>query len=225
MNLHPNLTAFIEQFEREAISKGLYRQKLGKSEITFLEQVWGPAFQYKYDGLKAEYPFKDFKGGQRFIDFVYVKNGMRLLVEVDGFTTHARDISPAEFDDHLSRQNDLILAGWLVLRFSANQVEKRSQICQRQLKQAIGHWWSLTHGQLTTDDSDIWNLRKNVITRMATARNGEIRPIEVAMHFHISNRTAANWLQKLRREGVLVTNSEKQRSRIYFLDSEKVDKS
>jgi hypothetical protein len=68
MNL--NLLAFIEQFEREAIEKGLYRKQLGRSEIIFLEQVWGPAFQYQFDGLKAEYPFKDAKGGQRFADFV-----------------------------------------------------------------------------------------------------------------------------------------------------------
>jgi very-short-patch-repair endonuclease len=136
--MHPDLFKFIEQFEREAVEKGLYRSKVGEAELTFLNEVWGPAFHYNFEGLKVEYPLKDFKGGQRFADFVFIKNGAKILFEIDGFTTHARNISPGEFDDHLRRQNDLILSGWLVLRFSANQVQKQPQVCQRQLKQAFG---------------------------------------------------------------------------------------
>jgi very-short-patch-repair endonuclease len=215
MNL--NLSAFIEQFEREAIEKGLYRKQLGRSEIIFLEQVWGPAFQYQFDGLKAEHPFKDAKGGQRFADFVYVKNGIRMLIEVDGFTTHARDISPGEFDDHLTRQNDLILSGWLVLRFSAHQVEKRPQVCARQLKQAIGHWWSLTYGGYSAGEIDSWRLRKNHIAQMAMRRNGKIKPGEVAAEFNISNHTAGIWLKRFAKEGSFSVVPNQMRSTVYLL--------
>jgi hypothetical protein len=109
--MHSTVSDFIAAFEVEAHRMGQYRQKLGKTEILFLEKVWGPAFRYNFDGLRAEFPLKDFRGGDRFPDFIYTKGGIRLLMEVDGFTTHARDITSEEFDDHLARQNDLILQG------------------------------------------------------------------------------------------------------------------
>ena len=202
---------FIEKFEREATRKGLHRSKLGKSELLFLQEVWGPAFQFNYDGLQAEFPFKDLKGGQRFADFVYIKNGIKLLIEIDGFTTHARDISPGDFDDHLSRQNDLILSGWLVLRFSAHQVEKHPQICQSKLKQAIGHWWSLTKGVFSIGDTNLWNIRKQLIIQIALQHKGKIKPIQVVNEFNISSRSAVDWLKRFVTDGdFIVTPSPKR---------------
>jgi hypothetical protein len=211
------MVRFIEQFEREAAHGGLYRRNLGKAELSFLENVWGPSFQYHYEGLKAEYPLKDFKGGQRFADFVYVKDGMKLLLEIDGFTTHARDISPGEFDDHLMRQNDLILSGWLVLRFSANQVEKRPHICQRQLKQAFGHWWSMSLSSLPADESGVWHLRKAALVQMAVRNRDVLKPADVAKQFNVSGRTAAIWLRRFEQEGLFTAVSGKSRVTAYAL--------
>lgn len=199
--MHPNVKQFIDLFEREALLTGSYRSKLGTAETIFLDQVWGPAFHYDFYGLKAEHPFKDFKGGQRFADFVYVRSGMKLIVEIDGFTTHARDLSPAAFDDHLQRQNDLILAGWLLLRFSANQVTNRSQVCQRQLKQAIGHWWSEANIAMSSERRDVWTLRKAHLLQIARHREGYIAAADVSAALNISRRTAAAWLKRLASEG------------------------
>lgn len=199
--MHPEIRRFIEEFEREAERKGQYRNRLGKSEILFLENVWGPAFQYRFEGLKAEYPFKDFKGGDRFIDFVYTQGGIRLIVEIDGFTTHARDISPGDFDDHLKRQNELALSGWMILRFSANQVDKRSMICQRQLKQSIGHWWSMAYGGFSVNETGVWTLRKRLTVELALRQNGTIRAIDISREFGIKERTAINWITRFVLEG------------------------
>ncbi|XEC95595.1 hypothetical protein AB6A23_03210 [Paenibacillus tarimensis] len=195
--------------------------KLGKAELIFLEEVWGPAFNYDYNGLKAEYPFRDLKGGQRFADFVYVRNGVRLMIEIDGYTTHARDISPGDFNDHLTRQNDMVLSGWLLLRFSAWQVEKRPQICQRQLKQAIGHWWSLTYGKLSSAEMDLWEMRKQLIIQLAIRKGGKVKPVDLADEFNISNRTAIDWLQKLEKEGLVDGYSPNQRVVYYRLITNK----
>ncbi|TVY00347.1 DUF559 domain-containing protein [Paenibacillus cremeus] len=218
--MHPNLTRYIEQLEKEAVIGGAYPKKLGRPELMFLQEVWGPVFNYQYDGLQAEYPFKDFKEGQRFVDFVYVKGGMKLLIEIDGFTTHARDISPGEFDDHLLRQNDLVLSGWLVLRFSAHLVEKQPQQCQKQIKQAIGHWWSLTKGELTTEDADVWRLRRNLLVQMAAQRNGSLKPRDVADAFQVTSRAAVNWLKRFQAEGVFTgETSKQQRTTRYILQN------
>ncbi len=169
--MHPNLRKFIADFEREAALSGSYRRKLGGGEILFLEAVWGPGFNYDYTGLKPEFPFKDSKGGKRFADFVYVRRGMRLTVEVDGFTTHLSDISPAEFDDHLTRQNDLVLSGWTVLRFSTRQLERNPAACIRQLKQALGHLWSAAMSKHAAGES-VWLSRREEIIQLAMHRDG-----------------------------------------------------
>jgi len=145
------------------MQNGSYRNKLGKYELLFLDQVWGPAFQYNCDGLHAEYPFLDYKGGHRFADFVNIKNDMRLVVEIDDLQSHAKNITQGDFGDHLSRQNDLVLSGWLILRFSALQVAKYQQQCISQLKQAIGHWWSLAYSGDCANSSQLWEFRKSVV--------------------------------------------------------------
>ncbi|ACS99557.1 DUF559 domain-containing protein [Paenibacillus sp. JDR-2] len=214
---NPALQQFIESFEREALLKGSFRNKLERSQLFFLERVWGPAFGDNFDGLKAEHPFLDHKGGQRFCDFVYVKNGMKLVIEIDGFTTHARDISPAEFQDHLSRQNDLVLSGWLVLRFSAWQVEHQPQQCIVKVKQAIGHWWSLTYQRDLKQTTNIWEIRKQWIIQMALRQQGKIRPGDVAQEFQISNRTAVDWLHRLETAKLLQRLPAKHRVTTYVL--------
>lgn len=217
MSQHPLVNKFIEEYEREALAKGSIRKTIDKTSRLFLENIWGPAMNYNFTGLKAEYPFKDLKGGQRFADFVFVRNGMRLLVELDGFTTHARDISPGEFDDHLLRQNSLILRGWLILRFSFNQVEKHPELCEGQIKQAIGHWWSSQQKQASARTGDIWNQRRMLVTQYAMKRSGTIRPCDVAVEFGISQRTASLWLKRFAAEGTLVPLKQQERVTAYAL--------
>ncbi|WP_336788181.1 DUF559 domain-containing protein [Paenibacillus sp. MMO-177] len=211
------LARFIESFEHEAAAKGQYRSKLGRMELIFLEQVWGPAFQFQYEGLKAEYPFRDFKGGQRFVDFVYVRNGIRLAIEIDGFTTHARDLTPGEFNDHLSRQNDLILSGWLVLRFSAWQVEHQPERCQRAVMQAIGYWWSRNYASDSGNPNQLQDIKKSLIMQIALRQDGRIKPDDVAKQFQVTGRTAVNWLHRLRDEGILESDPNAKRVSVYRL--------
>lgn len=216
------LERFIDEFNRDAALNGKYRNKLGRIEMMFLEQVWGPSLHFNYSGLKAEHPFTDYKGGQRFADFVYVKNGIRLVMEIDGFTTHARDITPGEFNDHLMRQNDLILSGWLVLRFSAWQVENQPKLCERQIKQAIGQWWTQTHGgDHGSSIGHIWDTRKRLVIQMAMQRDGRIKPSELVSQFQISNRTAVNWLKRFEQDGILLPSPSPQRISIYCLPNYK----
>ncbi|GLX67622.1 DUF559 domain-containing protein [Paenibacillus glycanilyticus] len=211
------LVRYIESFEHEAAVNGHYRGKLGKMELMFLEQVWGPAFQFQYEGLKAEHPFRDFKGGQRFVDFVYVRNGVRLAIEIDGFTTHARDLTPGEFNDHLERQNDLILSGWLVLRFSAWQVEHQAERCQRTIMQAIGYWWSRNYGVDSGNQNQLHEIKKSLIMQIALRHDGKVKPDDVARQFQVTSRTAVNWLHKLRDEGILECDSTAKRVSVYRL--------
>lgn len=222
--MHPEVAKFAERFEAAARRNGSYRRTLGRSEELFLELVWGPAFEYNFEGLEAEYPLQDFKNGERFIDFVYVKDGLRLMIEIDGYTTHARHISSGDFDDHLMRQNDFILSGWTILRFSAHQVERKPRLCQRQITQALGHWWTLLHGRYAGTDTDIWSLRKKRLVQLAVDQNGMVRIADIITRFSIKKRTAINWMQRFTQEGMVVPVRPKERIIGYQLSNYHADK-
>ncbi len=215
--MHPALASFIERFEHEAQKAGRYRVKIGHAEFIFLEKVWGPVFQFKFDGLRAEYPFKDAKGGDRFVDFMYEYGGIRLIIEIDGYSSHAKHISSGDFDDHLDRQNDLLLAGWFLLRFSARQVEQHSETCRSKLQQALGNRWVQVHGIVSPSEVDPWEQRLVTIKRMATNLNGTIRAIDVATAFQIQPRTAQKWMKRFTDYGWFVGIGTPSRNTAYRL--------
>jgi superfamily II DNA or RNA helicase len=71
-----------------------------------------------------QYPFIDSEGRARRIDFGIVYDGRKIALEVNGETYHAEGIIPNEnFDDNLNRQNEILNAGWFLLRFSYSQLQ------------------------------------------------------------------------------------------------------
>jgi very-short-patch-repair endonuclease len=74
-------------------------------------------------------------GGERFvIDLAYPD--ARVLLEYDGFLPH---ISPRQFARDRRRQNLLMLAGWLVLRFSNTDLRDRPVWVAAQVRRAVDH--------------------------------------------------------------------------------------
>ncbi|WP_199622724.1 hypothetical protein [Paenibacillus alkalitolerans] len=100
-----------------------------------------------------------------------------MKVELDGYTTHAKEISPAEFDDHLERQNDMLLNGWYLLRFSANMVFNKPHICRRQIMQALGRWYYLNDGPIALKENDKWPSVKAESSVWRCATTGSSNPL------------------------------------------------
>lgn len=57
------------------------------------------------------------------VDFAYVD--LKIVIEVDGFGSRRR---PAELDAHNARQNELVLLGWTILRFTWKQVIRQPEV-------------------------------------------------------------------------------------------------
>ena len=71
-----------------------------------------------------QHPFIDSEGKSRRIDFVILYQETKIAFEVNGETYHAEGIIPNEnFDDNLNRQNEILNAGWFLLRFSYSQLQ------------------------------------------------------------------------------------------------------
>ncbi|MGO4498019.1 endonuclease domain-containing protein [Paenibacillus sp. 2RAB27] len=117
------------------------------AEKLFLLQVWWPAFKH-FNDLHPEYEVKDFRDGTRFLDFAFIKHTLKLAIEIDGFTTHASQISRSQFSDHLIRQNHLIIDGWRILRFSYDDIKDRPRMCQQILQQFMGRYLGMNDGSV-----------------------------------------------------------------------------
>lgn len=95
------------------------------SERLFVREFLFPIFgNKKMKYVIPQYPFLDSSGRSRRIDFGVLYNGKKLALEVNGESYHAEGIIPGEqFDDNLNRQNEILSAGWFLLRFSYNQLK------------------------------------------------------------------------------------------------------
>lgn len=98
---------------------------LQESEKLFVQDFIFPIFgekNIKY--VIPQYSFIDSEGKARRIDFGLVYNNKKIALEVNGETYHAEGIIPNEnFDDNLNRQNEILNAGWFLLRFSYTQLQ------------------------------------------------------------------------------------------------------
>lgn len=75
------------------------------------------------------------QSGSRRVDFaIETPEGKRIVVELDGYATHVETLERDDFDDQLLRQNELVYAGWTVVRFSFDQLRKDASQCVQILR-------------------------------------------------------------------------------------------
>ena len=102
-----------------------YRTRITQeSEALFVREFLFPLFGERYmKYVVPQYPFIDSEGRARRIDFGISLSGKKIALEVDGESYHAEGAIPTElFDDSLDRQNEILNAGWSMLRFSYSQL-------------------------------------------------------------------------------------------------------
>ncbi|TLS49456.1 hypothetical protein FE782_25415 [Paenibacillus antri] len=216
--MNSEVRKFIESFESK-MSRSEREVKINEIESKFLDDVFGPEFSYNFNGLTAQLPFKDYKGGDRYIDFYYQSGEVKIIIEIDGYKYHVGGITAQQYDDHQERQNDLILSGgWLLVRFTANMIIKKSMVCRRQLMQAVGKSLILNQSNQVSTIADLWLKRKAEILSIAK-HNGGIKVQQVAHRFSVHRNTALRWLRKMTEEGDLVPVKSNKKIREYKLPS------
>jgi len=216
--MHAEVSKFIESFEAKMGRSGR-EVKLNEIETRFIDEIFGPEFSYNFSGLTAQMPFKDYKGGDRYIDFYYQSGDVRVIIEVDGYKYHVDGISAQQYDDHQERQNDLILCGgWLLVRFTANMILKKAMLCRRQLMQAVGKSLVLNQLNRVSSIADLWLKQKAEILAIAK-HSGCIKVQHVAHRFGVHRNTALRWLRRMTAEGELVAVQAKRQVKEYRLPS------
>ena len=119
-----------ELIERDTISLEEYLSHYSSRITQDSERLFISEFVYPLLGEEnmkyciPQYPFIDSEGRNRRIDFVVKKGESKIALEVNGETYHAEGIIPTEmFDENLNRQNEILAAGYSLLRFSYTQLQ------------------------------------------------------------------------------------------------------
>lgn len=189
---------------------GERRRKLeeghGYAEKLFLQQVWWPLF-LNFQYIHPEYEVKDFSGASRYLDFAYIRPSVRLCFEIDGYGPHLKNISRWQFSDNLDRQNQLIVDGWKIIRFSYDIVKDNPRRCQQIIGKILGD--ELIDLPLTVYEKEVLRI---------AIRNGEVvSPREIQTQLEISDKTAKKLLVQLVTKNMLIPISGIQRIRLYKL--------
>jgi hypothetical protein len=181
-----------------------------QAEMLFLKQVWWPLF-YHFRYLHPEYEVDDFKDGKRYLDFAYIRPAIRICLEIDGYGPHLKNISRWQFSDSLERQNQLVIDGWTVIRFSYDQVKEKPRRCQQIVQQVIGRWLG--------DELDLISLSfvEKEVLRFVIRKGEAISPIEVEKYLKLSNKTVKKVLSKLVDKKMLIPATGIMRIRSYRL--------
>ena len=175
-------------------------QRIGHAEKLFIIKVWRPLFGHLHN-LHPEFEIKDFKDGWRFLDFAYLLAGCKICIEIDGFGPHWRDINRNQFSDQLMRQNHLILDGWLVLRFSYDDIAEKPRACQSIIGQLIGRWATGIGNELPSLEP-----LEMLLYQIALSKAEPLTPAHAAQQSGLHRSTAARYLRALTEKQVLVTS-------------------
>ncbi|MGG4165906.1 DNA-binding response regulator [Rossellomorea vietnamensis] len=212
MGFEEDYQAFLNIHIQERNGERLRRLQEGhnQAEILFLKQVWWPSF-FHFQYLHPEYEIDDFKDGKRYLDFAYIRPAIRICFEVDGYGPHLKNISRWQFSDSLERQNQLVMDGWTVIRFSYDQVKEKPRRCQQVVQQVIGRWLGYELDQTTLSYAE-----KEVL-RLAIQKGKTISPKEVEKYMKISDKTVKKLLSQLVEKKMLIPSSGIKRIRSYRL--------
>ncbi|MFL8937455.1 DNA-binding response regulator [Rossellomorea oryzaecorticis] len=212
MGFEEEYQAFMNAHSQERKGERLRRLQEGhnQAEKLFLKQVWWPSF-YHFRYLHPEFEIDDFKDGKRYLDFAYIRPAIRICFEVDGYGPHLKNISRWQFSDSLERQNQLVMDGWTVIRFSYDQVKEKPRRCQQVVQQVIGRWLGDELDQTTLSYAE-----KEVL-RLAIRKGKAISPIEVEKYLKRTDKTVKKLLTQLVDKKMLIPESGIKRIRSYRL--------
>ncbi|RED63087.1 MarR family transcriptional regulator [Cohnella lupini] len=184
----------------------------GHSEKLFLQEVWWPAvgnFQY----LFAEHEVPNYRNSSYYLDLSYIRPPYKLDLEIDDFSTHAKNITRRGFDYEKERQNQLTDEDWKVYRFTLDTVKEKPRHCQQSILRTLGK----LYGVNGVDQSNSpLPLKQREILRIAIRLERTLTPAEVCIQLGIGNRHARNLLHELVELGYMENaGSGAQRTRSY----------
>lgn len=190
---------------RELLERGL-----GHGTIEFLRQIWFPAVGH-LDDRYAEWEVRDYHGGYRYMDLAYRPGGAKGAIEIQGYSSHARDLDTRRFKDLCWRHSLLSLDGWTLLPVAYLSIREESERCRQLVLAFIGRFLSFN------PESDGLSWLEEETIRYARRLLVPFGAGELAEHLRVTDRHARLILQKLAERQLITAANNKQRYRTYRL--------
>jgi very-short-patch-repair endonuclease len=182
----------------------------------FLSNVWWPTFR-QFESLHPEYEIQDYRDGYRYLDFAYIQPYFRIAIEIDGLGPHWKNITKWQFADQWHRQNQLIIDGWYVIRFTYDDVSDRPRLCQQGIQQLMGRWL------ISAASIDKLTVLEREIIRVVVRSSRAVVPRDVCFLLQISPDYAQKLLRMLVHKQWLQPASGTIRVRSYELHPSRSD--
>ncbi|AHV98884.1 hypothetical protein PSAB_19965 [Paenibacillus sabinae T27] len=167
------------------------------AESLFLEKVWWPLAGHMND-LHPEYEVLDWRGRSYFADFAWLPGYAKLIIEIKGFGPHVRDMDRMKYCNELNRETFLHAMGYRVISFAYDDIEQRPQLCVTLLRMVLSRY------QPSAEPVSRALLAEKEVLRLAVHAAKPLRPVDVARHFEIDDKTAVLMLKKLCSKGWLI---------------------
>lgn len=119
----------------------LLEKGLGHGTVEYLRLVWFPSVG-NFDHLYPEWEVRDFNNGYRYIDLAYLPSGAKGGIEIQGYSSHARDLDVKRFKDLCRRHCLLSLDGWTFLPVAYLSIIDEPMQCRQMALSFIGKFIS-----------------------------------------------------------------------------------
>ena len=165
------------------------------AERLFLERVWWPLFG-NFDHLHPEFEVMDWRGYPYFVDLVWIKGSIRIVIEIKGYGPHVQNMDRIRYRRELNRETFLLILGYRVVSIAYDDLEGNPKLIQFLLKTIFAPYLTLF------TESEYSFIEREIL--LLTIRLGKsIRPIDVVRELHLNKRTAVKYLKRLCEKGKL----------------------
>ncbi|HEX7056891.1 MAG TPA: transcriptional regulator [Bacilli bacterium] len=198
--------------EKNSRRRELLKKGLSHGTIEFLRSIWFPAIG-NLDHLYPEYEVRDFNNRCRYLDLAYLPGGAKGCIEIQDYSSHARDIETARFKDLCMKQALLGLDDWLFLPVAYLSIRENPGVCKQLVLAFVGKFLSI-HVVAGLNWAEAETLR------FARRLMRDFAPRELSAHLLLSEHRTRIVLRSLLRKNLLVVANGKQRYRTYRLSDE-----
>ncbi len=192
------VSAWLNRHMANATEQQLRRMKGGLTHASweFLRLIWWP-FRGHFDDLIPEMMIHEFKGGVYYVDFVYVRGGVRIFLEIQGFGPHWKDITDERFALEKRRDLYMIALGNVVLNIAYKDIVERSDMILSLIKMVLSRY------EMLSDLTTLADIEERALLRFFVRQQGIARPVDVETSMQINHRTAKRLLNKACESGWL----------------------
>lgn len=198
--------------EKNPRRRELLHRGLGHGTVTFLRSIWFPAIG-NLDGLFPEYEVRDFNNKIRYLDLAYMPGSVKSCIEIQDYSSHARDVEAGRFKDLCMKQAALALDDWYFLPIAYLSIRDDPGLCKQLVLSFVGKFLSANSiGALNWAEAESLRFARRVM-----------RPFEgreLAAHLRLTENRTRVILRSLVAKKLLIVNSGNQRYRTFRLNND-----